>query len=230
MRCAIHTGMSESRMASTADDVDDRQLPRARQVGEDPDRQRLLLAGGERGHDDLVEAEREGQQRARHERRAQLREDDVAEGLQAVGAEVGRRLLERLRGAPQPGHDVVEDHDDAERRVADDDRQQAQRHAEHLREGRVERHGGDDARQRDRQDDEERDRLAAEEAVARDGDRGHACRAASATAVASSPHLTLVHSASRTPGLCSARSNHEKVRPAGGHFCTPRRVERVDRG
>ena len=44
-----------------------------------------------------------------------------------------------------------------------------------------------------------------------------------ATAVAPSPARTLVHSASRTPGLSNAFENQSNVSPAGGHFCT--RVE-----
>ena len=41
---------------------------------EDPDRQRLLRAGGEDRHDDLVEREREREQAAGEQRRAHLRE------------------------------------------------------------------------------------------------------------------------------------------------------------
>src|SRR5919204_453127 len=45
------------------DDVHLRQLLAEAQVAEDPDRQRVLRAGGERRHDYLVERERERQQR-----------------------------------------------------------------------------------------------------------------------------------------------------------------------
>ena len=41
----------------------------------DPDRQRGLLAGGERGDDDLVEAQRKRQHAAGQQRRAELRQD-----------------------------------------------------------------------------------------------------------------------------------------------------------
>ena len=148
-----------------------------RVVAEDPDRQRLLRPRGERGHDDLVEREREREQRARHERRAQRRQRDVAEGLPAVGAEVLGRLLERRARASETRDRVVVDHDDAEGGVTHDHREQGQVHVQHLREGRVQRHAGDDAGQRERQDHDERDRLAAEEAVARHGQRCAACRA-----------------------------------------------------
>src|SRR5262249_32678866 len=42
------------------DDVGHRTLPRPDQLGQHPDRQGRLLAGGERGHDNLVEGQREG--------------------------------------------------------------------------------------------------------------------------------------------------------------------------
>ena len=87
------------------------------------------------------------------------------------GAEVGRRLLERARDAPQAGDHVVVDDDDAEGGVGDDHGEQAEVDPEHLGEGAAERDPGDDARQRDRQDDQERDGLAAEEPVAGDGER-----------------------------------------------------------
>ena len=51
-------------------------------------------AGREDRDDDLVEREREGEQPAGEQRRPQLRERHVAERLPAVGAEVGRRLVE----------------------------------------------------------------------------------------------------------------------------------------
>ena len=53
--------------------------------------------------------------------------------------------------------------------------EEAESDAERVEDGverRVQRHAGDDARQRDRQDDEERDRLAPEEPVALHGERG----------------------------------------------------------
>ena len=53
---------------------------------------RRLLAGGEGGDDDLVERQREGEHAAGEQRGADLRQDDVAEGLEAVGAEIHRGL------------------------------------------------------------------------------------------------------------------------------------------
>ena len=161
----------------------------AEEVAEDPDRQGFFAgADRERGDDDLVEGEREGEQAAGDQRRAHAREGDAAEGLPGVGAEVGRGLLEGARDAPQAGDDVVVDDDDAEGRVADDHREEAEADAEHLGEGVVEGDAGDDPRQRDRQDDEEGDRLAAEEAVAADGERGEGAEQ-SAIAVAASADL-----------------------------------------
>ena len=80
------------------------------------------------------------------QRRAHVREGDVAERLPGVGAEVGRGLLERARHPPQAGDHVVVDDDDAEGGVADDHGEQAQVDAEDLREGVAERDAGDDAR------------------------------------------------------------------------------------
>ena len=91
--------------------------------------------------------------------------------MNAVRAEVGGRLLGRAGQPAKPGDDVVVDDDDAERGVADDDRQQPEVDAERD-ERRPQGDAGDDARQGDRQDEQERDRLPAEERVALDGERG----------------------------------------------------------
>ena len=56
----------------------------------------VCVAGAERerGDDDLVEGEGEGEQAAGDQGRLHVRQGDVAEGLPGVGAEVGRGLLE----------------------------------------------------------------------------------------------------------------------------------------
>src|SRR5579884_296321 len=154
------------------DDVDDGQLLALSQVVEDEDRKRLLRACRKGCHNDLVERKREREQPARDERDRQYRPDDVPERLPAVGAEVARRLEQRGRRTAQARHDVVVDDDDAERCVPDHDR--PHREAEACEDvERVQRHAGDDPGQRDRQDEQERDRLAAEEAEARDRRGGH---------------------------------------------------------
>src|SRR5665213_1917551 len=66
------------------DDVDLRQLLTEADLPEDPDGQRVLRAGGERGHDHLVEREREGEQAARDQRGRDRREGDIAERLEAI--------------------------------------------------------------------------------------------------------------------------------------------------
>ena len=58
------------------------------------------------------------------------RERHPPEGQEGVRAEVGRGLLERARRPPQPGDRVVVDDHDAERGVADDDREQPERDAD----------------------------------------------------------------------------------------------------
>ena len=108
------------------------------------------------------------------ERRAELREHDVAEGLPVVGAQVGGGLVERAGRATGPGDDVVVDHHHAEGRVADDDRRQTERdaeRAEHVDDRRLQRKPGHDPGQRDREDHGEGDHLATEEAVARNRER-----------------------------------------------------------
>ena len=106
------------------------------------------------------------------ERRAHVGERHQPEGLPRAGAEVGRGLLERARQPAQPRDHVVVDDHDAEGRVRDHDREQAEVDAEDLGERRVQRDTGDDPRQRDREDHQERDRLAPEEPVPRHRDRG----------------------------------------------------------
>ena len=95
-----------------------------KRLREDPDRQGFFAgADRERGDDDLVEGEGEGEQAAGGEGGSHAREGDEAEGLPGVGAEVGRGLLEGAGGAAQAGDDVVVDDDDAEGGVADDHRE-----------------------------------------------------------------------------------------------------------
>src|SRR6266540_1465672 len=77
------------------DRVDDRELGALADVVEDEDRQRRLRAGGERGHDHLVEGEGEGEQPAGDEGSRHGGPQHVAKGLPAVGAEVHRGLDDR---------------------------------------------------------------------------------------------------------------------------------------
>ena len=132
--------MIESRITNTATTLTIGSWFGREKFVEDPDRQRVVAGPDrERGDDDLVEGEREGEQRPGDERRAHVRQRDEAERLPGRRAEVGRRLLERGRHPPQPRDHVVVDDDDAEGRVRDDDRQQAEIDPEDLGEGRVER-------------------------------------------------------------------------------------------
>ena len=134
---------------------------------EDVDRQCSLRSRGESGHDHLVERERKREQPAGDERSRKQGPDDEAEGLPAVGAKIHRRLEQRGRAPSQPREHVVVDDHDAERRVPHDDRPDRESDGGEV-EGRVQRHAGDDPRQRDREEQQERDRLAAEEAKAVD--------------------------------------------------------------
>jgi hypothetical protein len=96
--------------------------------------------------------------------RAHHRERDESERRERSGTEVRGGLLERRTEPLEPRLHVVEDRDDAERRMRDHDRDEAQLEAQHRPEGVVEGDTGDDARQCDRQDDQQRDDVAAEEA------------------------------------------------------------------
>ncbi len=51
-----------------------------------------FMAGGEGGDDDFVERQGKGEHAAGQQRRAEVRQDDVAEGLPAIGAEVHGRF------------------------------------------------------------------------------------------------------------------------------------------
>ena len=95
----------------------------------------------------------------------------MAEGLEPVGAEIHRRLDQRAGGAAETRDGIVVDDDDAEGGVAEHDRPEA-RIGIPQAEGRAQRDAGDDAGQRDRQDDQQRDRLAAEEPGPRQRRRG----------------------------------------------------------
>jgi len=63
------------------------------------------------GDDDLIERQREREHAAREQRRTDLREQHVTEGLQAVGAEVHRRFDPARRDTSQARDDVVVDDD-----------------------------------------------------------------------------------------------------------------------
>ena len=65
-------GSSVMAMTRTADDIGDRPLPWPDQLGQHPDRQCRLLAGGEGGDDHLVEGQREGQHAAGQQRLANV--------------------------------------------------------------------------------------------------------------------------------------------------------------
>ena len=155
------------------DRVHDRQLLPTLDVVEDEDRQRRLSAGGERGHNHLVERKRKSQETPGDKRRREHGPDHPAEGLPAVRSQVHRCLDQRRRAASQAREHVVVDDHDAEGRVPGDDRPDRKLHAAEVEE-RVQGHAGDDPRQSDRQQQQERDGLAAEEAepVDRRGGRG----------------------------------------------------------
>ena len=144
----------------------------AEHVREDPQRQGLVAAlDGEGGDDDLVEAQREGQQATGEQRGRQQRQPHVAEGLELVGAEVGGRLVDvRRELAHARGHVVEHDHD-AEGGVGRHQGGAGEVDAEAGEPG-VQRDAGDDAGQREGQHDQEAEGMAPEELVAGQGRGG----------------------------------------------------------
>src|SRR6266550_3639913 len=104
------------------DCVHDGQLLPDPDVAEDEERERVLCPRREIRDDHLVEREGKRQQAARDECGREHRPGDEAEGLPAVGAEVGGCLEQRGRRAPEPCEHVVVDDHDAERRMPDHDR------------------------------------------------------------------------------------------------------------
>ena len=152
-------------------------------------------------------------------------------------AEASSKLV---AGAPQPRQHVVVDDHDAERRVADDDREQALLQAERLRDvlerGR-QRHAGDDAGQRDRQHDQQRQRVPAEEPVATDRERDHRAehqrdRGRAQTGLDRRPQglaRARVVPRLRPPGQRSGRGGGQaKVRSALNEFTTHHGERHVD--
>ena len=173
-RYATRIGTSVTAITNTATTLVTGRCLRPHQLAQHPDRQRGLLAGGEGGDDDLVEGEGEGEHAAGEEGRRDVGQEDVAEGLEAVGTQVHRGLDQIGRGAAQAGDDVVVDHDDAEGRVADHDGPDRERDVEHA-EGRAQRDAGDDAGQGDRQDQEQVDRRRGRRSGSARGRRRPAC-------------------------------------------------------
>ena len=153
------------------DHVGHRPLPRLRELVEDPEREGLLLSRGEGGDHDLVEGQGKGQHPSGQEGRAQVGQEDVAEGLQRRRPEVHGRLHLGGSDAAEARDHVVVDHDDAERRVADGDGPGAEGHLQEA-ERRAQRDAGDDAGQGDGQDEEERERLPSEESRPVQGEGG----------------------------------------------------------
>ena len=93
------------------------------------------MARGEQRDDDLVEGQRERQHASREQRAGELRQQHVAQGLQAIGAEIHRGLDETARQAPEARDDVVVDDDEAERGVAEDNGPEAELDARELEGG-----------------------------------------------------------------------------------------------
>ena len=88
-----------------------------------------------------------------------------------------------------------------------------------MRVNEYERHAGDDPGQRDRQDEQERDRLASEEAEARDRERGRRAED-ERDAGRESAGLTESQIASRTSCECHATLNQCVVKPGIGQLWT----------
>ena len=86
-------------------------------------------------------------------------------------------------------------------------------------EERVQRHAGDDAGQRDRQDQEERDGIAPEEREARDAERRHRAEDDRDPGRDQRDRAPTARRASRTSCECHATENQCAVNPGIGHDC-----------
>ena len=93
-------------------------------------------------------------------------------------------------------------------------------------EERVQRDAGDDPGQRERQHEQERDGLAAEEAEAVHAERGRRAEHAARRAVANSPAFTESHSAARTCG--SLPRDREPLRARAGGSASSATFERLN--
>ena len=85
-------------------------------------------------------------------------------------------------------------------------------------EGRAQRDAGDDAGQRDRQDEEQRDRLAAEEFRARQRRRGERAEEQRQRASTASATRIESRSAAQMSGRLQATPNQCSVSPGGGNW------------
>ncbi len=104
-------------------------------------------------------------------------ERDVAERLPAVGAQVHRRLDQRGRRAPQPGDHVVVDTTTMQKVAWPTMIVSSPNEIAAALIGRVQRDRRHDPRERDRQHQQERDRVASEEPEPMDGERRQRCPA-----------------------------------------------------
>src|SRR5579862_3034410 len=230
--CVAHQPLCERDRDHRQDDhrecdgIHDRQLLAEPDVAEDQQRKRVLRPRGEKRDDHLVEGQCERKQAAGDEGRREYRPDDEAERLPAVGAQVGRGLEERGRRATQAREHVVVDDHDAEGRMADHDRPERQVDVVE-REERVQRHPSDDPGQRDREHEQERDRLAAEETEAGDCERrGGAEHDRGSSREQRTPH----REPDRAPNLLGVPGGLEPVRREARDrpALNVRAVERVD--
>ncbi|MNP00148.1 hypothetical protein D3C76_919340 [compost metagenome] len=129
------------------------------------------MAGGKGGDDDFVERQGKCQHAARQQGRTQVGQNDVAEGLPAVCAQVHRGFDQALGRAAQAGDDVVVDDHHAEGGMADHDGEHTGLDTQGL-ERREQGDAGDDAGQGDRQDQHQRNAFLAEEVAPVQGSRG----------------------------------------------------------
>src|SRR2546427_676535 len=94
------------------------------QLGDDPDRDRLLLRGGEEdeGVDELVPGQREGEDSGREDAGRGDRKDDLDHGPQPRGPVDARALLQLFRDRLEVSHHQPRAKRDEERRIGQDQR------------------------------------------------------------------------------------------------------------
>ena len=173
----------------------------------------MLGAGGERGHDDLVEATARTPAGAPASSAERSIGSVISRNVrEAAGAEVHRGLLEVAAEPPQAApctllNTVTMQNVACAITIGEEAELDADDGAEDV----GQRDAGDDAGQRDRQDDQQRDDVATEEAEPLQRQRGHRAEHQRDQRSRRVATWTDAQSASRAPWLCQAACHHSVV-------------------
>ncbi len=124
-------------------------------------------------HDEVVDRDREAEEKCRQDRGRDQRQRHLPKRRQLVGAQVHRGFLEMAVEPDQPSLHGDDSEADAEHHVRDQDRAEAERHEREMKEEREQRGAEDDLRRRERQEDQDVRRRTGAESVADERQRDH---------------------------------------------------------